>query len=109
MTTFYTSYVNHILRFYTRIPEGAEPRFRTDADRLNYEAAHKVFATLKDDERTALRTVFGARSDRSAGRMRQPTAEDLADAVRASGLSADEIYILASRTTAKIARERGLV
>lgn len=109
MTTYYTSYVNHILRFYTRIPEDAEPRFRTDADRLNYEAAHKVFCTLKDDERTALRTVFGARSDRSAGRMRQPTAEDLADAVRASGLSADEIYILASRTTAKIARERGLV
>lgn len=35
--------------------------------------------------------------------------EDLADAVRASGLSADEIYILASRTTAKIAKERGLV
>ena len=108
MTTFYTSYVNHILRFYTRIPEGAEPRFRTEADRLNYEAAHKVFCTLKDDERTALRAVFGARSER-AGRMRQPTAEDLADAVRASGLSADEIYILASRTTAKIARERGLV
>lgn len=109
MTTYYTSYVNHILRFYTRIPEDAEPRFRTEADRLNYEAAHKVFCTLKDDERTALRAVFGARSDRSAGRMRQPTADALADAVRASGLSADEIYILSSRTTAKIARERGLV
>ena len=109
MTTFYTSYVNHILRFYTRIPEGAEPRFRTDADRLNYEAAHKVFCTLKDDERTALRAVFGAQPDREAGHARQLTDDIIAGAVRKSGLSAGAIYALASRTTAKIARERGLV
>lgn len=109
MTTFYTSYVNHILRFYTRIPEGAEPRCRTEADRLNYEAAHKVFATLEEPERVALRAIFGAQPDREAGHARQLTDDIIAGAVRKSGLSAGAIYVLASRTTAKIAKERGLI
>lgn len=109
MTTFYTSYVNHILRFYTRIPEGAEPRFRAEADRLNYEAAHKVFCTLKDNERTALRAIFGTQPDREAGHARQLTDDIIARAVRKSGLPAGAIYALASRTTAKIAKERGLI
>lgn len=109
MTTFYTSYVNHILRFYTRIPEGAEPRFRAEADRLNYEAAHKVFCTLKDNERTALRAIFGTQPDREAGHARQLTDDIIAGAVRKSGLPAGAIYALASRTTAKIAKERGLI
>ena len=109
MTTFYTSYVNHILRFYTRIPEGTEPRFRAEADRLNYEAAHKVFCTLKDNERTALRAIFGTQPDREAGHARQLTDDIIAGAVRKSGLPAGAIYALASRTTAKIAKERRLI
>lgn len=104
MTTYYTSYVNHILRLYTR--KGNIAEIRTDADRLNWEAADRVLRTLTDTQRAVIHCIY-AESMYYSGNEAFERSVNLA--AERTGMSRNDIYILVSRVTRTIAAKRGLI
>ena len=98
MKTFYADYVNHILRFYTR--HSKRDGFRSEADKLNYVAAERVFAKLDEKEQILLIDVYH-RND--------TMADNVYKVAKARGINQDEIWTLISKVSNRIARERKLI
>lgn len=55
MRTFYSEYVQHCMRFYARHPH---PKFRSDADKQNWNACESAIKDFTDKERDILMTVY---------------------------------------------------
>ena len=55
---YYTDYVRHAMRFYSRYLN--ESQFKTDADKSNWYACHNVFKTYSDRDKEILVYVYGA-------------------------------------------------
>lgn len=55
MRTFYSEYVQHCMRFYARHPR---PKFRSDADKQNWNACDNALKGFTDKERDILLTVY---------------------------------------------------
>lgn len=98
MKTFYADYANHILRFFTR--HSKKDGFRSEADKLNYVAAERVFAKLNENEQLLLTDVYG-RND--------TMADNVYETAKARGINQDEIWILISKVSNRVARERKLI
>lgn len=98
MKTFYADYVNHILRFYTRHEK--QGKFKSEADKLNYVAAERVFARLDEKEQLILIDVYH-RND--------TMADNVYEVAKARGINQDEIWILIGLVSNRIARERKLI
>ena len=98
MKTFYADYVNHILRFYTR--HSKRDGFKSEADKLNYNAAKKVFAKLTEQEQVMLIDVYH-RND--------TMADNVYEVAKARGINQDELWTLISKVSNRIARERKLI
>lgn len=98
MSTIYTSYVNHILRFYIRYPGLAQ--FKSEVDKMNYLAADRVFAKLKESEKSILTDIY----------TRKDTIPDnVYVTAKARGVNQDEIWRLILTVSAMIAEERKLI
>ena len=57
--TFYSDYVRHAMRFYSRTVGTTPPQFKTEVDKLNWMSCHAVVKTYSDRERDILVTVYG--------------------------------------------------
>ena len=55
MKTFYSEYVQHCMKFYARHPN---PKFWSDADKLNWYACDNAMKGFTDKEREILLTVY---------------------------------------------------
>lgn len=55
MRTFYSEYVQHYMRFYARHPR---PKFRSDADKQNWNACDSAMKGFTDKEQDILMTVY---------------------------------------------------
>jgi len=55
MKTFYSEYVQHCMRFYARHPR---PKFRSDADKQNWNACDNALKGFTDKERDILMAVY---------------------------------------------------
>lgn len=55
---FYTDYVRHALRFYTR--NLSQPRFKKDVDRDNWMACDSVINGYSDREKDILTYIYGS-------------------------------------------------
>ena len=55
MITFYSEYVRHCMRFYTRHPH---PKFLSDADKQNWNACDSVLKGFSPSEVDILMTVY---------------------------------------------------
>lgn len=55
MRTFYSEYVQHCMRFYARHPR---PKFRSDADKQNWNACDGAMKGFTDKEQDILMTVY---------------------------------------------------
>lgn len=55
MRTFYSEYVQHCMRFYARHPR---PKFRSDADKQNWNACDSAMKGFTDKEQDILMTVY---------------------------------------------------
>lgn len=54
---FYSEYVKHMLRFYAR-NSIAQPRFKTDVDKENWIACHKVIEHYSENDKNILLSVY---------------------------------------------------
>lgn len=98
MSTYYTEYTNHALRFYIRHP--GRTRFYTDVDRQNYEAARSAVRRLESGEAEIVRDIY----------LRHDALSDSVKSVSAQrGIAQDDVYKLLARVSHIIAKERKLI
>ena len=55
---FYTDYVRHALRFYSR--NLSQPRFKKEVDKENWEVCHNVISGYSDRDKDILVYVYGS-------------------------------------------------
>ena len=98
MKTYYTDYINHILRFYTR--HYFYDKFKSDVDRLNYLSADNVFAKLDDKEKLILIDIYSCNDT---------MGDNVYKIAKMYGINQDKIWTLINKVSNKIAKERKLI
>ena len=53
---FYSEYVRHCMRFYSRNTE--KPHFNTDVDKNNWYACHRAMERFSDEEKSIIISVY---------------------------------------------------
>lgn len=95
---FYTDYVRHALRFYTRNLQLSD--FKTDTDRLNWVACNKVLNLCFEKEKNILIFVYSSFDS---------LPENVFRASSKFGINQNIIWDLMKDAERKIAKLRGLL
>lgn len=96
---YYTDYVNHAIRFYLSTPEKLDMTNKRKADMENWIAVQGVFHFLKDADRQVLTEVYKA-SHR--------VTEGVRIYCEKTGADEQKVWVLITKTSAAIAKRRGL-
>lgn len=97
MRTFYSEYVQHCMRFYARHPR---PKFRSDADKQNWNACDNALKGFTDKERDILMTVY-----REGGTIPDNVYKLSVD----RNIKQDTIWKLINELERKVAKRRNLI
>lgn len=97
MRTFYSEYVQHCMRFYARHPN---PKFRSDADKLNWNACKSALEGFTDDEQDILLTIY---------READTIPENIHNISVARNMKQDSIWNLLNKLERRVAKRRGLI
>ena len=103
MRPHYAEYVKHALRFYTksRIDASPEqPRFKTVADELNWNACHDVLSAYPDEQRNMFDTLYSGTA---------PMPEAIAKIAWLTGTAQNHVWVMVHDLEKKIAKRRGLI
>lgn len=102
---YYTDYVNHMIRFYLTTPDTLMTAGKRKADVMNWMAVQAVFHCLSDNDKQVLTDIFN-------------THYRITEAVKIyckkmgydeDGPEWNKIWVLMTKTSAAIAKRRGLV
>lgn len=97
---YYTDYINHAIRFYLTTPDTLMTAGKRKADVMNWMSVQAVFHYLSDHDREVLTEVY-------------KTHYRITEAVRIycekTGADEHKIWVLITKTSAAIAKRRGLV
>ena len=97
MRTFYSEYVQHCMRFYSR---HSNPKFRSEADKQNCHACDSALKGFTDKERDMLLTVY---------REGDTIPDNIYNLSVALNIKQDIIWKLVNELERKVAKRRGLV
>ena len=97
MKTFYSEYVQHCMKFYARHPN---PKFWSDADKLNWYACDSAMKGFTDKEQDILMTVY-----RECDTIPDNVYEVSVD----RNIKQDTIWKLINELERKVAKRRGLL
>lgn len=97
MRTFYTQYVQHCMRFYTRHPH---PKFRSDADKQNWNACNSALKGFSPSEVDILMTVY---------REGDTVPDNIYKVSVDRNIKQDNIWKLVNELERKVAKRRGLL
>ena len=95
---FYSDYVRHCLRFYTRNPNLS--RFKTNVDRNNWKACAEVVKEYSDRDRDIIASVYGNFDTLS---------DNVYETAKKYGINQGIIWDMMKEVERKIARRRGLL
>ena len=95
---YYSDYVRHALRFYTRNLQ--RPPFKSDADEKNWLSCSISFKSYSDTERDILVAVYGGYDT---------LADNVYEAAKKHGLNQNSIWDMMKEVERKIAKRRGLL
>ena len=96
----YADYTNHMLRFYCRTINSHNIKFKDEVNEENFRAVGKVLHGLPEEDRNVIMDVYG----------RGDTLSDNIYAVsKERKINQDKIWIIVSKVTNLIAKERMLV
>lgn len=95
---FYSEYVRHALRFYTR--NLSQPKFKTDVDKHNWFACANVIEKYSDRDRDILVAVYGGYDT---------LPDNVYETAKKQGIPQSIIWDLMKEVERKIARKRGLM
>lgn len=95
---FYSEYVRHCLRFYTRNLE--QPRFKSDADKNNWLSCASVLKDYGEKDREVLVAVYSGYDT---------LADNVYELAKKLGINQAIIWDLMKDVERKIAKRRGLL
>lgn len=95
---FYSEYVRHCLRFYTRNLH--QSRFKSEVDRNNWLACADVMVDYNDRDRDILTLVYGSFDTLS---------DNVYETAKKYGINQNIIWDMMKEFERKIARKRGLL
>lgn len=95
---FYSEYVRHALRFYTR--NLIQSRFKTDVDKHNWLACHHVIEKYSDRDRDIIVSVYGEYDT---------LPDNVYEAAKRHKINQSLVWDLMKEVERKIARKRGLL
>ena len=97
---YYSDYVNHAIRFYLSTPESLQTAGKRTADVKNWMAVQAVWHGLSEDNKKVLTDIYNRH-------------HWITEAVRLyckeSGADMKKIWVLITKTSAAIAKKRGLI
>lgn len=97
---YYTDFVNHMIRFYLSTPQTLQMEGKRKADIENWLAVQDVWRKLDTDDRLTIEMIYS---------LHYRVPEGVRMYCEKVGTDEKEIWILLTKTNAKIARRRGLV
>lgn len=96
---YYTDYVNHMIRFYLTTPETLQMEGKRKADIDNWIAVQDVFRKLPDADKATLTDIY---------KTHYKVQEGVKLYCQKTGADPVKIWVLVTKTSATIARRRGL-
>ena len=103
MRPHYADFVKHAMRYYAKNRLNAsseQPRFKTEADKKNWESCKAAMGTFSDEERDLLLSVYIEDDN---------LADCITRAAKRERISANRIWNLVSDLEKKVAKRRGLI
>ena len=103
MRTYYTEFVRHCLRYYIKTLDegkGGCPRFRSDAERENWQACHLALKDYPVDKLEMIAHLY---------RPGDTIADKIYALAREKGVAQGTLWNLVGTVEQAIARKRGLV
>lgn len=97
MRTYYSEYIQHCMRFYTRYPH---PKFHSNADKQNWYACESVLRGFTDSERDILLFIY---------REGDTIPDNVYRASVDRNIKQDTIWKLINELERKIAKRRNLI
>lgn len=97
---YYSSYVNHMLRFYARYCDKNLESFKKSTDVKNWLAVKTVLDKLPKKEKNIIIEVY---------RRRDTLADNVYEVSKEFGMDQDVIWAMLNKITKKIAKERELI
>jgi hypothetical protein len=97
--TFYTDYVRHALRFYSRNCD-TQPLFKTQADKENWLSCHNILKSLTPKDKGLLISVYSGHDT---------LADEVYNTSKKFNVDQNIIWDLMKDIERKIARKRGLM
>lgn len=97
---YYTDYVNHAIRFYLSSPKALKMEGKRHADIENWLAVQDVWYKLSDDDKLVIEMVFS---------LHYRVTEGVRMYCEKTGTDQYSVWVLITKTCAKIAKRRGLV
>ena len=98
MKPYYSDYVRHALRFYTR--NLSQPRFKSDVDKNNWFACKSVIEKYSDQDRILLIAIYGGHDT---------LADNVYETAKTYGGSQGVLWDMMKEIERKIAKKRGLL
>ncbi len=94
---YYSEYINHCLRFYTR---HQKPTFHTEADRRNWLACESALQGYTESDREMLVAIY---------REGDTIPDNVYQMAKSKGVGQDTIWKLIGDLERKVAKRRGLL
>lgn len=96
--TFYSDYVRHCLRFYSRNP--IKPHFNTKADEENWYACHRALERYSERDKGIIIRVFA---------LHDTLADNVYEVAKAYDIDQNIIWDMLKEFERVVARKRGLI
>ena len=97
---YYTDYVNHTVRFYLTTPDTLHMEGKRKADVMNWMAVQAVWHGLSEDNKKVLTDIYNRH---------HWITEAVKLYCKESGADMKKIWVLITKTSAAIAKKRGLI
>lgn len=94
---YYTDYVRHALRFYTR---NGNPEFHTEVDKNNWYACHNAFKGYSDKAKAILVSVYSGYDT---------LADEVYNTAKKYQINQNQIWDMMKEFERKVAKRRGLL
>ena len=97
---YYSSYINHMLKFYARYCDKNLESFKKSTDIKNWLAVKTVLDKLPEKDKNVIIEVY---------RRRDTLADNIYEVSKEFGIDQDVIWSMLNKVTKKIAQERELI
>ena len=97
---YYTDYVNHMIRFYLSTPDTLQMQGKRKSDIENWIAVQDVWHRLCTDDKDILENVY---------KLHYRVSEGVRMYCEKTGADTYKTWVLVTKTSAAIAKRRGLV